>query len=169
MHTSQIIFAKIQHIIENWKSKVEKLKNERRKRRTKSEKRRSTKHEMYIQNANLKVENYHTVTQEAIILPHLKARKKRKINNSKFKIKSVCVFFACWWCWWCWWRKALPYSGGLRILPQNGPLPMQLVVVMAVRAAVIAATMTFRITSHTFLLFISSSVLRFDTDWMHSL
>ena len=41
---------------------------------------------------------------------------------------------------------------------------MQLVVVMAVSAAVIAATMTFRIISHTFLLFISSSVLRFDKD-----
>lgn len=39
--------------------------------------------------------------------------------------------------------------------PQIGPKPMQLVVVIAVRAAVIAATMTFRISSQMFLFFMA--------------
>ncbi len=42
---------------------------------------------------------------------------------------------------------------------QNGPLPMQEVVVMAVRAAVMAATMTFRMISQTFLFFMATVFL----------
>ena len=41
---------------------------------------------------------------------------------------------------------------------QIGPKPMHEVVVMAVRAAVIAATMTFRISSQMFLFFMACLV-----------
>ena len=56
-------------------------------------------------------------------------------------------------------RIAAPDDSGAAIVFQRGPLPRQLVVVIAVRAAVMAATMTFRISSQMFLFFMAFLVL----------